>query len=64
MFHTVFCLDERRTRGHDVASWIMDASIFDDIPRFEPPFEELGRADWHTLNVIYDDNKRPVQLIR
>jgi hypothetical protein len=63
MFHMVFCRSERVPDGQDLANWIMDIAAFDEIPRFEPPFEQLA-GDFTVLEVYYDEQKRPVQFER
>jgi hypothetical protein len=64
MFHTVFCRSERTPTGQEVANWVMDAAAFDDLPTFSPPFDELAGAGWGAIEVIYDEAKRPVQILR
>jgi hypothetical protein len=64
VFHTLFCAKESIPSAQDFAEWAIEAAAFDDIPRFEPPFDELGAGEWSSIDVVYDAAKRPVQFVR
>jgi hypothetical protein len=58
MFHVVYCRSRRELLDHELAGWIFEAAAFDEMPRLDPPG---GNA--RAFEVIYDERKRPLQLV-
>src|SRR6185369_14577129 len=65
-FIRIFCQSTQNVTRHEIQEFVLGGIHFDKHPVFIPAFLDPDSSveDWGQLDIIYDPDKRPVQVYR